>query len=458
MSDDPGVVSAHASGTQGFALPAWLELLSGTSDPARLARLIVEAIVPGFADSAGIFVLEQLLTGGPVAQLAGTEILVRRLATILTMAGCPIPAAVLPPAEVIAFAAGSPYARCVHQRTPVLFNQPGSQTIQRVTRGARMALARYASFLAAPLTAGDQVLGFLVLGRSADRQPFGDGDAAVAADVAARAGTGIASSLALLRRQPATAPRPHGAAIRRAAASHLEIAGRCLPATGYDVGGDWYDIISLPGGRTGLIVGDVMGHGPDAAALMTKLSGAAYAIAGLDLAPADVLCQLNRIVLALPYPTLVTCVYAVIDPGSQSCVMATAGHLPPVLAPPSGATRVPDLSPGQSLGAGPTSYGQARIKLPPGTILALYTDGLVETRTRPFDHGILALRSLLARGHEHLDATCEQLIAALGERQEDDITVVLARIPANEGLAPAGSVGRGTDGGRVLGWKTALAI
>ncbi|MBV9448923.1 MAG: serine/threonine-protein phosphatase [Streptosporangiaceae bacterium] len=431
MSDEPEAAPARADGTPGFVLPAWLELLSSTSDPARLARLIVEAIVPGFADAAGVFVLEQTLTGGPADQPADTEIVVRRLATILTVAGCPIPGAVLPSAEVIAFAADSPYARCVHRRAPVIFSQPGSQTIQRVTRGARMALARYASFLAAPLIAQDKVLGYLVLGRSAGQRPFGDDDAATAADLAARAGTGIASSLAPLRPQPAVMPRPNGRAIARAAASRLEIAGRCLPAAGYDVGGDWYDILSLPGERTGLIVGDVMGHGPDAAELMTKLSGAAYAIAGLDLPPADVLRQLNRVALALPYPTLVTCAYAVIEPDSQSCTIATAGHLPPVLAMPGGTTRIPDLPAGQSLGVGSASYGQARIKLPPGAILAMYTDGLVETRTRPYDHGIRALRSLLARGHEHLDATCEQLITALSERNEDDITVVLARIRAS---------------------------
>lgn len=195
MSDDPEVPSVRADGMPGFALPAGLELVSDTSDPVRLARLVVEAIVPGFADSAGIFVLEQRLTGGPARQKAGTEIVVRRLATILTEEGCPIPGAVLPSAQVIAFAADSPYARCVQQRAPVIFTQPGGQTMQRITRGARTALGRYASFLAAPLAAHDQVLGFLVLGRSAEWQPFSDGDAATAVGLAAHAGTGIAKSL-----------------------------------------------------------------------------------------------------------------------------------------------------------------------------------------------------------------------------------------------------------------------
>jgi serine phosphatase RsbU (regulator of sigma subunit) len=172
-----------------------------------------------------------------------------------------------------------------------------------------------------------------------------------------------------------------------------------------------------------------MGHGPHAATVMTRLSAAAYALADLDLPPAEVMRQLNRTALALPQDTLLTCAYAVIDPASQSCTIATAGHLPPVLVMPDGTTRVPGIPGGQSLGVTPASYGQARIKLRPGTILALYTDGLVETRTRPFDQGILALQSALARRQPDLDATCEELITSLGASREDDITIVLARIP-----------------------------
>jgi serine phosphatase RsbU (regulator of sigma subunit) len=160
---------------------------------------------------------------------------------------------------------------------------------------------------------------------------------------------------------------------------------------------------------------------------MTRLSAAAYALADLDLPPAEVMRHLNRTALALPHNTLVTCAYAVIDPGSQSCTIAIAGHLPPVLAMPDGTTRVPSIPSGQSLGVIPAEYGQARIKLRQGTTIALYTDGLVETRARPFDQGIVALRSELARQRRDLDATCEELVTALGESREDDITIVLAR-------------------------------
>jgi serine phosphatase RsbU (regulator of sigma subunit) len=270
----------------------------------------------------------------------------------------------------------------------------------------------------------------LVLARAPGAPPFGDIDTQAAADLAGRAGAAVADSLALMRhRSVAEALRLPRPAVTLVPRGRLEIAGRCLPATGCDAGGDWYDIIPLPGMRTGLIVGDVMGHGPVAANIMTRLSAAAYTLADLDLPPAEVMRQLNRTALALPQDTLVTCAYAVIDPASQSCAIAAAGHLPPVLAMPDGTTRVLDMPGGQSLGVAPASYGEARIRLRPGTTLALYTDGLVETRNRPFDQGILALRSVLARPRLDLDATCEELATSPGESREDDITIVLARIP-----------------------------
>ena len=160
---------------------------------------------------------------------------------------------------------------------------------------------------------------------------------------------------------------------------------------------------------------------------------AAHALAQLDLEPAELLGHLDQVTATLGRPMLATCVYAIIDPASQSCTLSAAGHLPPVLAMPDGTTRVPDLPGGQSLGLGSAVYGQARIKFPPGAIIALYTDGLVETRTRSFEQGILALRSALPCGPGQLDTACDRLISSLAERAEDDVTVVLARIPAIPG-------------------------
>jgi serine phosphatase RsbU (regulator of sigma subunit) len=122
-------------------------------------------------------------------------------------------------------------------------------------------------------------------------------------------------------------------------------------------------------------------------------------------------------------------VSAVIDPAAYSCTLSAAGHLPPVLAMPDGGTRIPDLPAGQLLGLGSAVYGQARIEVPPGAIIALYTDGLVETRTRSFDQGILALCDALGSCDRGLETACDTLIASLAERYEDDVTVVLARVP-----------------------------
>jgi serine phosphatase RsbU (regulator of sigma subunit) len=172
-----------------------------------------------------------------------------------------------------------------------------------------------------------------------------------------------------------------------------------------------------------------MGHGPEAAAVMAQLRTAAHALAQVDLEPAELLGHLDRTTITLRRSVLATCVYAVIDPAARSCTLSAAGHLPPVLAMPDGVTRVPGLPAGQSLGLGSAVYGQARIKLPPGTIMALYTDGLVETRTHSFDQGITALRDVLRDQHEQLETVCDMLITSLAEPSEDDATIVLARTP-----------------------------
>ncbi|HEX6523082.1 MAG TPA: PP2C family protein-serine/threonine phosphatase [Streptosporangiaceae bacterium] len=430
MSDD---IAGPRDGTAPRYLPPADPVMPGNgTDLAGVAALIIDAAVPRFADAAGVYVLEQLLsTGNPAAAPAAADVVVRRLGTGFARRGDPAGEAAFPSGEVIAFAADSRYARCVHDGIPAVFGQPEGMTLERINPGARQVLSRYASFLAAPMAVGGSVIGFLILARSPGAPAYDDPGMAAAALLAARAGTGIASTLALMQQSPAaTTPGPVRPALTHAPSSRLDIAGRCLPAAGYETGGDWYDIIWLPGDRTGLIVGDVMGHGTTAAAVMAQFSAAAHALAALDLPPGEVLRQLNRTALALPNSPLATCVYAIIDPGAQSCTIATAGHLPPVLAMPDGTTRVPTLPGGQSLGVSPADYGQARIKLPPGAILAAYTDGLVETRTRPFDQGIRALRSMLSTDHPYLNAVCDSLISSLGEDHEDDITVVLARIPA----------------------------
>jgi Stage II sporulation protein E (SpoIIE)/GAF domain len=430
VTDDPDAVTER----HGDALRA--DLVTGTElrlhsglDLAVMAGLALEVTIPDFADAGSVFVLDRPLGAGEPPPGRG-EVVVRRLGTRLAHVSQAVTAEAFPAGEMTAFAAGSPYARCVRGREPVIFAQPDSQTLERARPGGREIMSRYDSFLAVPATAGAEVAGFLVFARTACSAAFDDADVAAAVRLAGDTGTGIANALTLMRHRfiADTLQRSLLAAEPKAPRG-LDVAARCLPASGQIVGGDWYDLITLPAGRSGLIVGDVMGHGPEAAAVMAQLRAAAHALAQLDLEPGKLLGHLDQVTATLRWPMLATCVYAVIDPASQSCTLAAAGHLPPVLAMPDGSTRVPDLPAGPSLGLGSAVYGQARIKFPPGAVIALYTDGLVETRTRSFDQGILALRTVLPGGYRDLDTACDRLISSLAERFEDDVTVVLARIP-----------------------------
>jgi hypothetical protein len=402
----------------------------------EIAWLVLDAVVPALADAAVVFAAEQFLRGSPPGHDDPRDVAVRRLGIRFTPGGRPVPDGAFPAGETTVLGLGSPYARCMSTGKPVIFTQPDGLTLERARPGAREALSRYSSFLAAPLTAGDAgdaSAGFLVLARAPGRPAFGDSDAAAARYLAGHAGTGIAVTVALTRLRTIADTLQRGLlAADPPQPELLEVAGRCLPAAGQLIGGDWYDIIPLPRGRTGLVVGDVMGHGPEAAAIMAQLRTAAHALAQLDLPPAALLHQLDRTTATLRDATLATCVYAVIDPAAHSCTLAAAGHLPAVLALPDGTTRAPELPAGPSLGLGLGSYGEAYARLPPGAVLALYTDGLVETRTRSFGEGILAMQSGLARARGPLGTVCDTLIRELAPRPDDDITLILARIPVGD--------------------------
>ena len=396
-------------------------------DVSDVAGLLLDMTVPKFGDAGAVFVVEQLVAGP--GNLGG-QLVVRRVANRFRGEDDALGGPALPPGELLAFTPESHYGQCLSGAGPLRFSRMDRTVLDRIRPGGRAVLSRHGSFLTVPLTGRDAVIGLLVVSRADGATPYTDAELAVVADLAARAGAGVADAVEFERR------RRDGEALRRGLApaqppvpDRVEVAWRSTPAPGYPVGGDWWDVVPLPGGRTGLVVGDVMEHGPAAAMLMAQLRVAAHTLADLDLEPAEMMSRLDRSAATLTGGTCATCVYAVVDPAEGSCTMALAGHLSPVLALPDGRTHVPPLPAGMPVGLGARSFGQARIKLPPGAVLALYTDGLVESRTRSFTKGVLALRSAISGQHGALADTCDRLIDSL-RHHDDDVTVLLARIPA----------------------------
>ncbi len=215
------------------------------------------------------------------------------------------------------------------------------------------------------------------------------------------------------------------------ASAHLEASGYYRAGEdGLRVGGDWYDVIDLGGGRTALMIGDVTGRGIPAAGLMGQVRAAARAYARLDLAPADLLELLDALVCELGDGRFVTCIYGVYDPFRDEFRYANAGHPPPVMALPNEAAgqRLQDAS-APPLGLGVGRYGEHRVSLPSGAAVLLYTDGLVERRDRVIDEGI----DRLAAEFRADDRSISEITYALAETLaphsgEDDTAILAARV------------------------------
>lgn len=410
--------------------------LGATLDLTGTGRQIIDVVVPGFADAAGVFVLESLVAGERADHRDQAQVVTRRLASGFARQGGHAEEPGFPAGEIVVFGPETPYARCVTAATPVTFAAAGQASVATATRrpGDAAVLDAYSAFLCVPLSAHGVVQGFIVLARTARSGRFTDRDMTLARELSAVAAVSVDNALVYGREQriaealqrglmPADLATPDG----------VEVTHRYRPPGDQIVGGDWCDLIPLPGGRSALIVGDAMGHGAEAAAVMAQMRAAANALAGLDLPPSTVLRRLDEMAEKLKTATFATCVYAVLDPAAGSCLITAAGHLPPVLARPGGDTEVIDVPAGLPLGLGAEDFGTVKVSLLPGAVLALYTDGLVESRERSFDEGILTLRSALANCRGPLPGICDDVLTSLWKQSEDDTTLVLARIPALPG-------------------------
>ncbi|MFF5635170.1 SpoIIE family protein phosphatase [Streptomyces sp. NPDC012825] len=216
----------------------------------------------------------------------------------------------------------------------------------------------------------------------------------------------------------------------------LRIAATYQPGgTDAAVGGDWYDVITLGAGRTALVIGDVMGRGVRAAAVMGQLRTAVRAYARLDLPPHEVLQLLDGLAAEIDASQIATCVYAIHDPNEGKLVYASAGHLPILVRDEDGTVRQADDPTGPPLGTGGWLHTSGSIALPPGSTAVLYTDGLVERRREDIDEGVAALARALSGASGTPQVVCDRLLRSLGVTAEhdDDVAVLVVQHPSREG-------------------------
>ena len=417
--------------------PSWLSeaaaRIGSSLDLAQTAAEVAEAAVPGFADLTIIYAAERLLAADELAPPpAGAA--VRRLAARRVGQPPDVADKLMRTGEVLVLGPGTPGSQAMTAGGPVLFDHLDGETARRIGRyGSGKATTDFTSYMAMPLIARNVVVGCAIFGRTPASPAFNPGDVALAGELASRAAVCIDNArlydqerrTAAALQQGLLPGQPH-------VPDGLEVAHRYLPVGASVIGGDWHDIVPLSGGRAALIVGDAMGHGPEAAAVMVQLRTAAHTLADLDLPPEQVLRRLDKMASEIAAAPFATCIYAVIDPLGASCEIVQAGHLPPALVPPGGEATMLDLPPGLPLGLGAESFQATRLDLAPGTTLALYTDGLVESRTRTIDAGLAALchelGRVLAEPGTTLGEASDAVTQELRRHREDDITLVLARI------------------------------
>ncbi|MFG2606162.1 PP2C family protein-serine/threonine phosphatase [Streptomyces sp. NPDC048514] len=278
------------------------------------------------------------------------------------------------------------------------------------------------------LTRGEEVFGLLVWGRR--EEPLRRSEAELLAVLAERGAAHIQYARAYdlvsrtagdLQRALLAAPgRPH---------PNLDVAIRYLPVGGSAlVGGDWCETVRLHFGRTLLVVGDVMGHGLEAAVDMSAYRSSLRYIASSDLPPHRVLRQMDDIASGEDERRPATCLLARVDPGRGQITLASAGHLPPVLITGEGEAALLPVPVGPPLGTGLGGYESATHALAPGQTLVLFTDGLVEHRGEDIDRSLARLAALRFTGCDGVDDVLETIVTRLeAHHAEDDVAVLAAR-------------------------------
>ncbi|MBD0734596.1 PAS domain S-box protein [Streptomyces sp. CBMA29] len=412
-------------------------VVGSTLDLQTTARELCAVTVPRFADFAAVLIVDQLFSDSepPKDDRPAATVLVRRVA--IAHEGPPGPwETALPEGELLSLAVDGIVPRLGdHVLVPVVDSSVAPDIALDLGVPALGPLLPGHSMIVAPLTARGTVLGRVCFLRGPGRRPFDARDAATATEVVARGAVHIdnarlhrqeSRAAATLQRSmmPTRPPRIPG----------VRIAHHYMPGDRQaQVGGDWFDAIQLPGGRVALIVGDVMGHGLQAAAVMGQFRTAVITMAALDLPPAQLLRHLDNLAHRLGTEHLATCVYAVYDPIHRSLTLANAGHIPPVLVGYDGRGELLEIPGGAPIGVGGVPFETVEIPVPDGSWLVLCTDGLVEVRGQGIDAGLAALCATVIEPEQTPEDVCAQILARLhSEDRRDDVALLVARF---EGIA-----------------------
>ncbi|MEV7325453.1 SpoIIE family protein phosphatase [Streptomyces sp. NPDC093970] len=417
-----------------------------TLNVARTAEELAEVAVHRFADHAAVDLFETVLRGEePDADAHAGPVTLRRTALL---PGPALPSEAVGPGVDVTYRAGSAQALSLTTGTPACVESTGSagSTDWPVDPDGADAEAPY-SALAIPLRARGVTLGIALLTRSRERAPFDAADVLLAEEIGARAAVCMdnarrytrerQTSLALQRSLlPSAVPKQPA----------VEAATRYLPAdTRAGVGGDWFDVIPLSGARAALVVGDVVGHGIHASATMGRLRAAVRTLADIDLPPGELLTRLDDVVLRLQAETrdaqdahhegavginvvAASCLYMIYDPVTRTCTAASAGHPPPAVISPGSEAEYLDIPVGPPLGVGGLPFESTELDLTAGSVLVMYTDGLIEHPGVSLDDGLTRLKKVLSEPVASLEDRCDYVLDTLvDEHPRDDIALLVAR-------------------------------
>ncbi|MFF4425756.1 SpoIIE family protein phosphatase [Streptomyces sp. NPDC001549] len=410
-----------------------------TLDITRTGQELAEVGIEHIADLVTVDLLDPVLQGQNVER-ATAPVVLRRVAQQSILEGCP--EAMVGIQQTLAYPEESAVARALvsgqASRHRIESDHAPGRVAADPARVETLNTYRIHSELVVPLRARGTTLGVAQFFRHHTVTPFTDDDLLLAQEIAARAAVYIDNARRYTHERSIALTLQRSLLPQRLTeTSAVEVAARYLPAGSHaGVGGDWYDVIPLSGGRVALVVGDVVGHGLAASATMGRLRTAVRALADVDVRPDELLTRLDDVVIRLRHEespvteeTIATCLYAVYDPVSCQCSLASAGHVLPAFVAPDGVVDFPDMPIGPPLGLGGLPFETAEFELQEGSLLALYTDGLIEAPARDIDIELGLMRDVLSRlSTSSIEETCDTLLATLlSGRPTDDVALLLAR-------------------------------